>query len=66
MRNILICRRMFIAVLAICCLTGLGVYRDIDVSMAIASVAVGLAASNAAEGAAKSRSAFRKEETPLG
>ncbi len=66
MRNILLCRRTFIAVLSIGCLTALGIYRDIDVSMALASVAVGLAASNAAEGASKARFSYRKEEAPIG
>lgn len=66
MKNILFCRRTFIAVLSIGCLTALGIYKEHDVSMALASVAVGLAASNAAEGAAKTRLTFRKEDVNVG
>lgn len=43
------CRRTFIAALAIGCLTVLGLAKDFDVSMALASVAIGLAGANAYE-----------------
>lgn len=55
MRNILICRRTFICTLAILCLTAIGLYKGIDVSMALASVAIGLAGANAYENAGKKR-----------
>ena len=49
MKHIINCRRTFIAVLAILCLTSLGLVKGIDVSMALASVAIGLAAANSYE-----------------
>lgn len=61
MKNILVCRRTFIAVLSIVCLTALGLLKDIDVAMSLASIAIGLAGSNAFEATAKSKSEFRKE-----
>lgn len=62
MKSFLYCRRTFIAVVAIGCLTGLGIYKSYDVSMALASVAIGIAVSNAGENAAKARPTFRKED----
>lgn len=62
LKTLLYCRRTLIALFSIGCLTAIGLYKDHDVSVALASVAIGLAASNAAEGAAKSRQSFRKEE----
>ncbi len=53
MKNFLVCRRTYIATLAISALLALGCSRNMDVSYAIAAVAVGLAASNAYEGAKK-------------
>ena len=47
--KILNCRRSLIAILAIGCLTYLGVHNNIDVSMALASVAIGLAGANSAQ-----------------
>lgn len=55
MKNLLLCRRTFIALAAIAALTGLGVALSLDTSMAIASVAIALAGSNAAESAYKSK-----------
>lgn len=49
MRNFMICRRTFICTLAILCLTSIGLYKGVDVSMALASVAIGLAGANAYE-----------------
>lgn len=49
MKSITYCRRTFIAVVAIGCLTALGIVKDVDVSAALASVAIGLAVSNASE-----------------
>ncbi len=57
MKHLLLCRRTFIAALAIGCLTALGIHNNIDVSMALASVAIGLAAANAGESAARAKSA---------
>lgn len=52
MKHLFSCRRTFIASLSITALTVLGCYTNSpSVSYAIASVAVGLAASNAYEGA---------------
>lgn len=62
MKHFLYCRRTFISTLSIVCLTGLGLYRGIDISMALATVAIGLAASNAAEGIGKSRPKYRTSE----
>lgn len=53
MRRIFLCRRTYVATLAITSLAVLGVWRGIDVSMAIASVSVGLAGANAFEESAK-------------
>lgn len=53
MRNIMVCRRTFICTLAILCLTAIGLYKGVDVSMALASVAIGLAGANAYEMAGK-------------
>ena len=61
LKNLLYCRRMAIAVISIACLTLLGLRKEHDVSAAIAAVAMGLAAANAAEGTAKHRATFRKE-----
>lgn len=66
MKSFLYCRRTFIAILSIGCLTAIGIYKDHDVSMAIASVAIGLAVSNAGENAAKYRPTFRKEDSTHG
>lgn len=52
MKSILIkltCRRTITSLFAIVCLTFLGVKNTTDVSMAIASIAIGLSAANAAE-----------------
>lgn len=50
MKKFMQCRRTFVGVVAIVCLTALGVAVNADVSMAIASVAIGIAGSNAAQG----------------
>ena len=54
-KNVLLCRRTYIATLAIVALTALGLYNHLDVALSIAGVAVGLAGSNAAEAAMKAR-----------
>lgn len=58
MKQLLYCRRTFIAIISIACLTALGMVRGMDVAMALASVAIGLAASNAAENGMKNRGKF--------
>ena len=57
MKKILACRRTFVSVLAIVCLTALGLYKGMDTSMAIAGIAAALSGSNAWE-------AKRKKEEP--
>jgi hypothetical protein len=59
MKNFMLCRRTFIATLSIICLTAIGIVNHMDVSMALASVAIGLAAANAHERASKSKSEVR-------
>lgn len=49
MRAILSCRRTFITVMGISCLTALGIVHGTDVSLAIAGCVAALAGSNAAE-----------------
>lgn len=49
MKYVFECRRTFIALLSIACLTAIGIYKGIDVSVAIAGVAVGLAGANSYE-----------------
>lgn len=61
MKNVLLCRRTFIACMSILCLTALGLVKGMDVAMSLASVAIGLAGANSFEAAAKSKSEFRKE-----
>jgi len=46
MRFIFTCRRTFLALIAIGCLTALGIHKGIDVSIAIAGVVASVAASN--------------------
>ncbi|NBO99763.1 MAG: hypothetical protein EBU90_06505 [Proteobacteria bacterium] len=43
------CRRSIVAIVAIGCLTALGLSKGIDVSSAIAMVAMGVAGANSAE-----------------
>lgn len=50
MSRLISCRRTFVAVLAIVCLTTLGLTKSTDVSMAIASIAAALAGANAYQG----------------
>ena len=48
-KKLLECRRSRIALFAIACLTGLGLYHGLDVSIAIAGVVASIAGSNAYE-----------------
>ena len=49
MKYFMLCRRTFVAITAIAVLAGLSVFSGFDPSMAIASVAMGVAGSNAVE-----------------
>lgn len=49
MKNLLYCRRTFTAFFSIISLVGLSAYNGFDPSMAVASIAVGLAGANAWE-----------------
>jgi hypothetical protein len=61
MKYFLKCRRFFTAIFAIGCLTFIAIYKGVDTSTAIALVATGLAASNAAERSMKSRFTVKEE-----
>lgn len=54
MKNVLYCRRTFVAVFATTLLAAMAFVNGTDTSMAIATVAVGLAASNSYERAKRS------------
>lgn len=49
MRSLITSRRTFIATLSILCLTCIGLTNNTDVSMALASIAMAVCASNAYE-----------------
>lgn len=53
MLHLLHCRRTFIAVLSLACLTLICMVKGVDVAGAIATISVALGASNAAEASAK-------------
>lgn len=55
LKTLLLCRRTFVAIFAISCLTCIGLTTPTDVAAAIAAVAIGLAGSNAAQGAYTAR-----------
>ena len=46
MKSIFTCRRTFLGVLSICCLTFLGYYSKIEVAGAIATIVIGVAGAN--------------------
>ena len=56
MRKVLSCRRTLIALFAISCLTALGLVVNAEVSGAIATVALAIAAANATQGIFNSNS----------
>ncbi len=56
MKSIWTCRRTFIAVLSLGALLVLGLVNHTDVSGAIATVSIGLAAANAGEAAMRKKS----------
>lgn len=56
MKKILECRRSSLALIAMICLTALGLVKGQDVALALAGVVTAVAASNAGEAAYKSRS----------
>ena len=62
MKNILVCRRTFIATLAILTLGVINLYHGTDVALAISSVAIGLAGANAFEGSAKAKNGTKYSE----
>jgi hypothetical protein len=62
MRFIFMCRRTFIATLAIGCLTVLGLCKDVDVSLALASIAAAMCSANAYEAAAKHKNGKKYTE----
>jgi len=62
MKNILICRRTFICTLTLLLLVVLGLVDKIDVSMAMASVAIGLAGANSLENSMKAKSGAKYSE----
>lgn len=47
MNNLATSRRLIVNVLGIICITIIGIYNKVDVSFAIASVAIGISAANA-------------------
>lgn len=49
MKNLLICRRTYIATLGILCVTALGAYLKIDVSWAIMGAVTAICGANASE-----------------
>lgn len=55
MKQVLFCRRTFIALVSLGSLVLIGMYNHVDVSMAIATVTGLLSASNATESALKSK-----------
>ena len=55
MKKLMSCRRSLIAIFAITCLMVLGLHNGIDVSMSIASVAIGLAGANSYEASRKGK-----------
>lgn len=57
MKNFMLCRRTYICTLALGGLLALGVWKNQDVSMAMATVAMGLAGANAYEGSEKAKAA---------
>lgn len=60
MKNLLYCRRSTVALLSIGILSAMAFFKDMDTSVAIASVAMGLAAANAGEAVGKGR--YRRDE----
>ena len=61
MNKLLSCRRTFLAFAGIICLTFLGYFKDLDVSMAITGIVTAVAASNASENTFKTK--FSKDQS---
>lgn len=53
MKSVIWCRRTFICILSLGCITAVAIFNHTDPSWAIASMAVGLAGANAGESAFK-------------
>lgn len=62
MKNLLICRRTFIATLGIVCCTALGAYLKIDVTLAIMGAVASICGANAAEASMKAKFKDGKNE----
>lgn len=60
MKYIWVCRRTFVAIFAISCLTAIGVMTDLDVASAIATTALAVAGANSAQ------KIFQREDNPPG
>lgn len=60
MRNILYCRRTFIAILSISVLAAMAFVNGTDTSMAIASIAAAIGAANAFEGSKRKASVINE------
>jgi hypothetical protein len=60
MKNLLYCRRSAVALIALGVLSAMAFLKDMDTSVAIASIAMGLAAANAGEAVGKGR--YRRED----
>lgn len=62
LKSLLLCRRTFVALFSVSCLTWIGLTTTTDVAAAIAAVAIGLAGSNAAQRAYTARYSKPKED----
>jgi hypothetical protein len=62
MKTIWYSRRSFISALAVICITVVGLVNNVDVSMALASVAIGVAGANAFEGLKTSKGIDNPDE----
>ena len=63
MRHFMLDRRVFIATLAITCLTAIGLWQGQDVSMAIAGIAGAIAAANAYQRGQEAKGSVYRSET---
>lgn len=66
MKKILHCRRSSLALIAMACLTSLGLVKGQDVALALAGVVTAIAAANASESAYRSRNVKGDERFPSG
>lgn len=54
------CRRTMLSALAILCLTGLGIYKGMDVASSIAAIAMAVGAANAFQGVGEAKASSAK------